>query len=97
MSLAGRVGEARRGRGLTQQEVADAIGVDKARISEWETGRVEPSVDSLARICRALHVSGHWLLTGDGPMEVAEPGEAERLLARVRKDLCHHRPPGVIP
>ena len=28
--------------GLTQQELADKLGIAKARVSEWENGKVEP-------------------------------------------------------
>lgn len=35
---------------LTQQELADKLGVNKATISNWESGKTEPSVTNLRKI-----------------------------------------------
>ncbi len=48
-----RLAEIRRTRGLTQQQVADRMGVTKGRISQIERGRVSGQ-DVLARYARAL-------------------------------------------
>ena len=37
--LAKAVGEARRLANLTQQELADKIGVGRSRLAQWETGK----------------------------------------------------------
>ncbi len=43
-------------RGLTQQTLADAIGVSKTTICELETGRKTGSVKTLARIAKVFAV-----------------------------------------
>jgi DNA-binding XRE family transcriptional regulator len=48
-----RLAEARRARGLTQQQVADRMGVSKGRISQIERGKVSGQ-DVLARYATAL-------------------------------------------
>lgn len=48
--------EWREHRGLTQQQVADRLGVDKATISRWEGGKRSPSLNVLAAVCEALSV-----------------------------------------
>lgn len=48
-----RLAEVRRGRGLTQQQVADRMGVTKGRISQIERGKVSGQ-DVLARYATAL-------------------------------------------
>lgn len=40
----------REGLGLTQQELAHRLGVDKLTVSRWERGAVRPGRDSLAAI-----------------------------------------------
>lgn len=42
--------------GLTQQELADKIGVARPRIAEIESGRYNPTVDTLQAIADALKV-----------------------------------------
>lgn len=48
-----RLAEVRRARGLTQQQVADRMGVTKGRVSQIERGKVSGQ-DVLARYAAAL-------------------------------------------
>ncbi len=48
-----RLAEVRRARGLTQQQVADRMGVTKGRVSQIEQGKVSGQ-DVLARFAAAL-------------------------------------------
>lgn len=58
---------ARKDAGMTQQELADTIGVRQKDISRWENGDRTPGIVALADLCRALHVSADVLLeTGKG-------------------------------
>jgi DNA-binding XRE family transcriptional regulator len=54
--LGHRLAEVRRSRGLTQQEVADRMGVTKGRVSQIEQGKISGQ-DVLARFATAL--GGH--------------------------------------
>lgn len=44
----------RRERKVTQQELADTVGVGRSAVAMWETGRTNPSVDKLPQIARVL-------------------------------------------
>ena len=44
--------ELRKSRGLTQEELAEALFVSRTAISKWESGRGYPSIDSLKEISR---------------------------------------------
>ena len=48
-----RLAEIRRSRGLTQQQLAERMGVTKGRVSQIEQGRIS-GVDVLARYAAAL-------------------------------------------
>jgi transcriptional regulator with XRE-family HTH domain len=48
--------------GLSQSELEDISGIPKARLSRYENGHVEPSIQTLARLSRALNVSEASLL-----------------------------------
>lgn len=48
-----RLMELRRGRGLTQQQIADRMGVTKGRVSQIERGKISGQ-DVLARYAAAL-------------------------------------------
>jgi transcriptional regulator with XRE-family HTH domain len=51
-----RLAAARVAAGLTQQQIADALGTNKARISEWERGVTQPRASRLPAVARAINV-----------------------------------------
>ncbi len=62
MSLSTRLITLRKDKGLTQQQMADAIGIHVNSIKKYEAGQAQPSLDALKKIALALHVSTDFLL-----------------------------------
>lgn len=54
-------------RGWSQAELADKIGSDARQVSRYETGRVAPSLDVLARIGEVLDVTIDHLVIDTAP------------------------------
>lgn len=52
----------RRGVGYSQEELADIIGCAPNSLSEWETGRKDPSLRSLVKICVATGMQPNQLV-----------------------------------
>ena len=52
-----KLAELRKSRGLTQEELAEALYVSRTAISKWESGRGYPSIDSLKEISRYFSVT----------------------------------------
>lgn len=50
---------------LSQEEVAEALGVTTDTVGRWERGRVEPKLSTLARIAFALDCHFRDLLPSD--------------------------------
>lgn len=78
-----RIAQARKGKGFTQESLAEAIGVEPVSLSRAETGDRAVSVSTLARLAEALHVGLGDLLdtTRPLPMPAQTPAEAELLRA----------------
>lgn len=72
-----RLKELRKILGLTQQEMADKIGVKRNTIATYESGKVDPSSRTIADICEKFDVREEWLRTGEEPMLVELPPEDE--------------------
>lgn len=53
--------------GLSQQELATALGVDQSTVCLWETGKTKPRAKLLPAIAKILGCSIDDLLAGDGP------------------------------
>lgn len=67
MSFSGKqVAAARELLGLTQSELADAVGLNAITVLRFETGQAEPRRDSLARIQGELERRGIEFTNGDG-------------------------------
>ena len=64
--------ELRKCRGLTQEELAEALYVSRTAISKWESGRGYPSIDSLKAIATYFSVSIDDLLSGEKLLSIAE-------------------------
>ncbi len=64
--------ELRKNRGLTQEELAEALYVSRTAISKWESGRGYPSIDSLKEISNYFSVSIDDLLSGEKLLSIAE-------------------------
>jgi len=60
--LAERIVRLRKSRGMTQAELAKAVGVSQANISYYETGVSDPATAVVAELARALGVSTDLLL-----------------------------------
>ena len=65
-------------RSITQNALFENSGVNRALISHYLTGRVEPSAKNVKKIAEFFGVSMDWLMGGEevGQMKVAEPGAA---------------------
>lgn len=70
-------------RGMRQKDLARAIRVRDATISEWVSGRVFPQARQLIAISRTLDVSIDWLLTGREPSVEAHLVEVRNGLLRL--------------
>uniref|UniRef100_C6E135 Transcriptional regulator, XRE family n=1 Tax=Geobacter sp. (strain M21) TaxID=443144 RepID=C6E135_GEOSM len=54
--LGARIKELRKGRKLSQEELAELIGIEPRHMSRIEVGKSYPSLDRLERIAMALNV-----------------------------------------
>ena len=64
--------ELRKRRGLTQEELAQALYVSRTAVSKWESGRGYPSIDSLKEIAAYFSVTIDELLSGEKLIQIAE-------------------------
>lgn len=63
-----RMRRCRKEAGLTQEQLADLVGVSTAAVAQWETGDSKSlKPENLFKAARALNKSAEWLATGDGP------------------------------
>lgn len=77
-----RIKELRKVLGITQQALADRLGIRQNTIAKYETGRGNPTTAVVSLICREFSVSETWLRTGAGDMFTTPPHSSLDALAK---------------
>lgn len=72
MSLAKRIAACRKQAGLSQEKLAERMGVSRQTISRWETGEARPDLEKFEQLCGVFSVSADALLFGT--QSPAQPG-----------------------
>lgn len=60
---------ARKKAGLSQADVAEALGISSASVCQWETGKTMPDPRKLPKIAEILNCTVDELLSPDAPKE----------------------------
>lgn len=92
-TMGDRIAAAREAAGLTQQGMAERIGVRRRTLLDWENDRAEPRANRLTMMSGILGVSMRWLMTGVGEDLVA-PADGEESSVRIvhlRAELAQMR------
>jgi len=69
------ISELRKEQGLTQQQLADGIGVSNKTISKWECGNGMPEISSIMPLCQILQINVNELISGE---RLPEEGYSEK-------------------
>lgn len=79
MQLNEKIFQCRKRCGLSQQELAERLGVSRQAVSKWELGTALPELDKLKLLADTFGVSADWLLdeTQDEP-PAEQPAPAHR-------------------
>ena len=75
MKLSEKICTCRKKQGLSQEKLAERLGVSRQAVSKWETGESEPEIGKLRLLARTFGVSVDWLLSEeeDEPEKTPEP------------------------
>lgn len=74
------ISECRKGKGLTQQELANRVGLTAKAVSKWETGKGLPDVSLYETLCKELGITLNEFFAG-------EHIEEQRIIAQTDENL----------
>lgn len=67
MNLQEKIFYCRKKAGLSQEALADRLGVSRQAVSKWETGEATPEVGKLLLLAKEFGVTTDWLLSEEEP------------------------------
>ena len=74
MTLSGKILYCRKRAGLSQEALAEKLGVSRQAVSKWETGEAVPELSKLVLLAAAFGVTTDWLISESEPEpEPVEP------------------------
>lgn len=76
MNIADRIQHLRKGRGISQEELADLAGVSRQAVSKWESEQSMPDLDKIIILSEYFDVTTDYLLKGIETPKQAESGKA---------------------
>ena len=76
MNLSEKISYCRKKAGMSQLDLADALGVSRQAVSKWETGESNPDVTKLPQMAALFGVTTDYLLSDEPVEKNAEPAEA---------------------
>ena len=79
IETANRLYELRKKNGLSQEELADKLGISRQAVSKWERAEASPDTDNLILLAKLYNVSLDELLNSEKATEAAfEANEAKK-------------------
>lgn len=69
MTIADRIQSLRKSKGMSQEELADAVGVSRQAVSKWESEQATPDLDKVVIMSDIFEVTTDYLLKGIEPVK----------------------------
>ena len=83
-TMSERIKQIRKGKDISQEEFGNKIGITRSSVSLLESGRNNPSEQTIKLICEKFGVNELWLRTGQGNLDEKLEGE-ERYALNIGK------------
>lgn len=69
MSFTERFSQLRKQHGLTQQQMADVVGIHISQVKRYESNEAQPSLEILKKVATAFNVTTDWLVFEENERE----------------------------
>ena len=79
-TIGSRIAKYRKAKGMTQEALANEMGISSQAVSKWETDASCPDISALPQLCKILGISTDELLTGkNDAVKLVPQGERKSL------------------
>ena len=80
-----KIVELRKQKGLSQEELAERLGVSRQAVSRWELGQTLPDIPNLLQLCELFGVSADYLVR-DEEQEAVKNDQNAKTIARLTRE-----------
>lgn len=87
--LGARLRKAREEKRLTQQQVAEMLGVHNSTLGKYELGKREPDFKTILRLADIYEVSPIWIITGQNEINRAESRNDAQTTIKLIEEEAH--------
>lgn len=84
------ISECRKAKGLTQNQLAEKLGITDKAVSKWETGRSMPDLSLFTPLCNLLEITLNELLAGEHIPEEELREKTDKVLMEVITNWLGH-------
>ena len=77
MTFSEKLQTLRKAAGLSQEQLAEQLGVTRQAVSKWETGEGKPDIDNLLPLAKLLHTTVDYLLDDGAEEPCAEEPQTQ--------------------
>lgn len=89
MDFKERIFQARKAKNLSQENLAEAVGVSRQAVSKWETGEAMPDMEKMIALCQALEMDMEYLALGkETSPSVPKQKKSRKWIAVLVAALC---------
>ena len=80
-----KIVELRKQKGLSQEELAEQLGVSRQAVSRWELGQTLPDIPNLLQLCELFGVSADYLVKDEEQAAVKSDQSAKTIARLIRE------------
>lgn len=79
MNMADRIQYLRKTKGLSQEELADKMGVSRQAVSKWESEQSTPDIEKIIMMSEIFEVTTDYILKGIEPVNMTDKKTTQSL------------------
>ena len=96
IKTANRLCELRKKHNLSQEDLADKLGVSRQAVSKWERSESSPDTDNLIQLANLYGISLDELLNGDDAIDIIEENKESDTQEKINADVVFEDENGTI-
>lgn len=87
MSMSNRLQDLRQKAQISQEELAERIGVSRQAISKWESEQTNPDIENIVRLSEVYNTSTDYILKGTQPTVIQSSDKNAQIRQRKKQNL----------